>query len=262
MSDESNNNSRSRFRTLIAGGEEKKNAPETDASPLSRLPRMTPQAEKPQTPKAETDTAQTTRVPPPSAPQPAGRASGFKFGPAFWTVTGLLSLIVNAVLIAILIIMFRLLGVVQATSGDVSANLLGGLYSNFEKMDRASIVTNIPVDAQVPLDITVPVQKTTEITLAQDVVISGARVRINTSGIDIDAPANVTLPAGTKMTVNMNFNLQVQDTIPVHLDVPVKIPLAETELHVPFTGLQDVIRPLYCLVEPGALDLDNAPICR
>ena len=86
-------------------------------------------------------------------------------------------------------------------------------------------------------------------------------VRINTSSIDIDAPANVTLPAGTKLTVGLNFDLQVQDTIPIHVDVPVNIPLVQTDLHEPFAGLQDVVRPLYCLLEPNALNLSGAPVC-
>jgi hypothetical protein len=172
-----------------------------------------------------------------------------------------MSLIVNGVLIAVMLIMLRMLGMLQITANDAGSNLIGGLYTNFEKMDRASIVTNIPVDAQIPLNINVPVQKTTEITLMQDAVISGARVRINTTSINIDAPANVTLPAGTILTVGLNFDLQVQDTIPIHVEVPVNIPLAQTDLHVPFSGLQDVIRPLYCLVEPNALNLSGAPVC-
>ncbi|MGC8856918.1 MAG: hypothetical protein ACP5QU_08970, partial [Anaerolineae bacterium] len=150
----------------------------------------------------------------------------------------------------------------QATAGDTGATLLGGLYTNFEKMDRATIITTIPVDAQIPLDITVPVQTTTQIVLAEEARISRARVRINTAGLNIDAPADVTLPAGTPLMVTLDFNLQVQNLIPVHLDVPVRIPLAQTELHEPFVGLQQVIKPFYCLVEPNALTLDGRMVCR
>jgi hypothetical protein len=64
------------------------------------------------------------------------------------------------------------------------------------------------------------------------------------------------------MLVNLNFSLPVQTTIPVHLDVPVNIPMAETELHEPFVGLQEVVRPWYCMVEPGALSLTGQAICR
>lgn len=259
MSDGPNKDIRTHFRKLISGGQEKAVLPETDGSPLTRLPKAPAKTAQMKTPSVEP-----APVPPASTqtpPKPAFQLKGFKFGPAFWTVTGLMSLIVNGILIAVMLIGLNMLGLLQSTTNNVATNLVGGLYTNFEKMDRASIVTSIPVDAQIPLSLNVPVQRTTEITLAQDAVISGARVRINTASIDIDAPANVTLPAGTKLVVALNFDLQVQDNIPIHVDVPVNIPLVKTDLHEPFAGLQDVIRPLYCLISPNALNLSGAPVC-
>jgi hypothetical protein len=265
MTDEANKDSRSRFRSLISSGQEKAPAPEpeADGSPLARLPkgRVKPAQE-------ETPPVDSSPVPPASTrtpPEPVARLRSLKFAPAFWTIASVLSLTINVVLIIVLLLIVpRVLQLNIDLNKFTKINpveLAGGLYKNFEKMDRASIVTNIPVDAQIPLNINVPVQKTTEITLVQDAVISGAHVRINTGSLDIDAPANVTLPAGTKLTVGLNFDLQVQDTIPIHVDVPVNIPLVKTDLHEPFAGLQDVIRPLYCLVEPNALNLSGAPVC-
>ena len=129
-------------------------------------------------------------------------------------------------------------------------------------MDRATIETVIPVDAQIPLDITVPVQTRTQITLSETVNIPNAQVVINTGGLNINSTARVTLPAGTPLMVDLNFNLPVRDTIPIHLEVPVSIPMANTELHEPFVGLQDVVRPLYCLVDPNATGLDTQLICQ
>ncbi len=231
-----------RFHKIISG---EKKIPD---SILERLPKA---SQPSPTPSA-----------PPTPPQPASRLRDLRLGPAFWTVTGVISLLVNGVLIGVLLVLLQMLGQLQATAGDTGATLLGGLYTNFEKMDRATIVTTIPVDAQIPLDITVPVQKTTQITLAEEAHISRARVRINTAGLNIDAPADVTLPAGTPLVVTLDFNLQVQNLIPVHLDVPVRIPLAQTELHEPFVGLQQVVKPFYCLVEPNALTLDGRMVCR
>lgn len=190
---------------------------------------------------------------------------GLKFGPPFWTVTGILSLVVNGILIAVLLVLMNMLGQLQGLQGTASnlgASVLGGMYSNFEKMDRATIKTVIPVDAQIPLDITVPVQTTTQITLAEAVNIPNAQVVINTGGLNINSNARVTLPAGTPLMVNLDFNLPVQATIPVHLEVPVNIPMAETELHEPFVGLQEVVRPWYCMVEPNAFSLYGQAICR
>jgi hypothetical protein len=60
----------------------------------------------------------------------------------------------------------------------------------------------------------------------------------------------------------LNFTVPVQGSVPVHLDVPVNIPLAQTQLQEPFAGLQNVVRPFLCMIEPNALNLDQQPICR
>lgn len=191
---------------------------------------------------------------PPPAPESSRRWS-FKFLPAFWTIASVLSLIVNIVLIIILLLAYQQLDRIrqlQSYGIDRSSGLLGGLYENFVKMDQATIATTIPVDANVPLNIDVPVQTTTQIFLAEPAVIRNAHVLINTGGVSINANARVTLPAETPLMVRLDFPLNVQNTIPIHLDVPVNIPLNQTELHEPFVGLQEVVEPWYCLVQPNA----------
>jgi hypothetical protein len=263
MTKDPRNNPRSRLKDILSAGEEQPPDLEETVSPLSRLPRPHSAPGTAESPLASLPPAGPRRAGASPAPAPVVSASGLaRFGPAFWTVTGGLSLLVNGVLLALLFILLRMLGGSQLTPGDSAAGLLGGLYTNFERLDRASIVTVIPVDAQIPLSMSVPVQRVTDITLAQDVTISGARVRIVTDALNIDAPAEVVLPAGTRLSVSLDFVLDVNNTIPVHLEAPVNIPLAQTELHEPFVGLQDVLRPLYCLVEPNALSLDGLPLCR
>jgi hypothetical protein len=180
---------------------------------------------------------------------------------AFWTVTGAISLLVNGVLLAVVIYLLSTIATLQLTATGAGSTVLAGFYANFEKMDRASIISTIPVDAQIPLDITVPVQKTTMIRLASDATIANAHVRINTGTLNIDAPAQVILPAGTTLEVALDFEIPVQTSIPVHLVVPVNIPLSQTELHEPFSGLQDVIRPFLCMIEPNSLGVTGLPIC-
>jgi hypothetical protein len=207
------------------------------------------------------------KEPPPGPPEPASstpevesKPLRLKLLPALWTFASVLSLVVNVILIAILLIALQMLGALQLTANDQVSGLLGGLYTNFVKMDQATIYANIPVDAVIPLNIVVPVQATTRITLAENVSIPNAHVRINTGALNIDADATVTLPANTPLMVNLDFPLTVQNSIPVHLDVPVTIPLKQTELHEPFVGLQKVVEPFYCLVEPNAV-INNVNIC-
>jgi len=195
-----------------------------------------------------------------TVPGDSPRRWRLKLLPAFWTIASIMSITVNIVALAVIIILLRMLGAVQVTANDQFSGLLGGLYHNFVKMDQATITRVIPVDANIPLNITVPVQATTRITLAETVTIPNAHVRINTGALNIDADAAVTLPANTPLTVNLDFPLNVQNTIPVHLDVPVNIPLNETQLHEPFVGLRQVVEPWYCMVEPNAT-LNSVQIC-
>lgn len=195
-----------------------------------------------------------------SQPADAGYRIQNRLLPAFWTVASVISMLVNVVLIAVLLVALRMLGTIQLTADDQFSGMLGGLYHNFVKMDQATIAANIPVTADIPLNIVVPVQTTTRIFLAESVVIPNAHVRITTGTVNIDADAEVTLPANTPLNVRLDFPLPVQNTIPISLNVPVNIPLSQTQLHEPFVGLQQVVKPYYCIVEPNAT-LNGVQIC-
>jgi hypothetical protein len=60
----------------------------------------------------------------------------------------------------------------------------------------------------------------------------------------------------------LDIVVPVDTTIPIRLDVAVDIPLQETELHEPFVGLQDVVRPFYWLLAPNVRQASDLPICR
>ncbi|MFZ5880506.1 MAG: hypothetical protein ACOY0R_14145 [Chloroflexota bacterium] len=246
-------NSNSRMRTILAGGDEA--APDGEESILARLPKKT------QPHPAPTPAAGSSGTPAP-ADHPARLSRTERAFRAFWTVTGAISLMVNGILLAVIIYLLLSLSSLQSLSSRRDLMILSGLYTNFQQMERATILASIPVDAQIPIDLTVPIQKTTQITLASDTTISNARVRISTASLNIDAPAQVILPAGTVLDVALNFTVPVQGAVPVHLDVPVNIPLAQTELQPPFAGLQKVVLPFLCIIEPNAVDLDNQPICK
>jgi hypothetical protein len=184
-----------------------------------------------------------------------------KILPAFWTVASVISMTVNVILLIVVLVLLRNLPALPDTAPD-PVLLLGGLYDNFEAMDQAHIRTNIPVDAQVPVNFDLQLDSQTTVTLSQDVVVSGAFVRINTPLININAPANVTLPAGTSLPINLKLTVPVQTMISIHLDVPVDIALSQTDLHEPFVGLREIVRPFYCMVKPDALSTAGASVCK
>lgn len=199
---------------------------------------------------------------PASSPPLPGSKTSYNFLPAFWTVTGILSIIVNVVLLAVALIALQMLGTIQLTANDQFSGLLGGLYENFVKMDEAHIKTNILVQKEIPVQFTLNVSGATNVVLTDDVTINNALVTVQTGGLNIvNAQATIVLRAGTPLPVNIqNLVVPVDQRIPITIDVPVDIALNQTDLHIPFMGLQNVVKPFYCLVEPNAI-VNNVQIC-
>ncbi len=268
MTDETQNTPAKKLRTLIGSGK---------TSPMTRLPKKDDSAAsflpKQEEAKPAADVPSLKKVEPPkkikttplSPPKPARVSTPLKlnFGPPFWTVASVLSMIVNVVLIIVLLAL--LVNLRKLNAGNllnVGNSLLGGLYTNFEKMDRANITTNVQVDTTIPVKFDLQLNQQTDVVLSQDVTINNALVTVNTGGLNITrANTTIVLPQGTILPVVLNLTVPVDTTVPITLNVPVNIPLKDTQLHEPFAGLQDVIRPLYCLVNSGALNLDGQPVC-
>ena len=167
-----------------------------------------------------------------------------KLLPAFWTVASVVSLFVNLVLIIVLISLGKRLFEFKKL---IEGQLIGGLYDNFVLMDKAHIITDINVDASIPIQFNLPVSSNTTVYLTKDVEIPNTWVALTTAGqgiaLSINAPADITLPEGTPLDIQLTMTVPVSTTVPVSLPVHVDIPLNQTELHQPFTGLQSVVKP-------------------
>ncbi len=173
---------------------------------------------------------------------------GGKVLPALWTIASTISMVTTVVLIIVVIVLIQELFTLKSLIGG---QLLGGLQTNFEQMDAATIETTVIVDDTITVDDTIPVQFTlslnqnTNVTLTENTTIPNTIVTLN----GVQVPTSIILPAGTILPISLNLEVPVDQTIPillevpVHLVVPVTIPLNETELHEPFTGLQGVVAP-------------------
>jgi hypothetical protein len=160
--------------------------------------------------------------------------------PAFWTITGVISLVVNIILVVILILVGRELFVAKS----LVEGLVGGLHNNFVLMDQAHIKTTINVATTIPVQFELPVKTNTTVVLTEDTTIKGASVTLYTGGLYIEnAPTDIILPAGTNLPIALDISVPVSISIPVQIPVDVDIPLNQTELHQPFVGLQQVVLP-------------------
>lgn len=205
-----------------------------------------------------------------SSPGPASVFKGhrFNFGPPFWTIASVISLAVNVVLAVLLYSAWANIPTidvsgVKASVTDMGAGLLGGLYTNFEKMDRAHIIKTIPVQTTIPVKFDLPINQQTNVILSQDVTIDNALVTVRTGGLNITrALTTIVLPQGTNLPIVLNLTVPVETTVPVSLNVEVDIPLSETQLHEPFVGLRQVVEPFYCMINPFAQNLDGQLFCK
>jgi hypothetical protein len=174
-----------------------------------------------------------------------------------WTVGSVLSILLNCVFLAALIVLGNQLFTLKKMVG---IDLVGGLYANFVRMDEASIKTTITVNDQIPINFNLPISQDTTVVLREPTNIN-ARVTLNTGGLSIvNAPTDIVLPAGTVLPIHLELVVPVQQTIPVTLTVPVDIPLNQTELHEPFTGLQQVVSPLFWLLKPEWTSCRDVPV--
>lgn len=165
-----------------------------------------------------------------------------RFWPAFWTITGTVSILLNIVLLAGLLFVGRQLFVIKAL---VSDDLLSGLYENFVLMDNATISTEVAVSKDIPVTFDLPIEQDLVVTLTQNTSIYGANVSLNSGGVIINSPADIVLPVGQQLPIHLSMSVPVSVTVPVDLNVPVSIPLSSTELHEPFVGLRSVIGEFY-----------------
>ena len=196
------------------------------------------------------------------AAQAKPRQSIFQPGkllPAFWTVASGLSFIVNVILIVTLIILGQELFELKRLVGN---HVIDGLYQNFVLMDNASIKTNIQVVDTIPVNFSLPISQDTVVTLTQATRINNVSIYLNSGGLSINSPANIVLPAGTNLPVHLDLTVPVDTTIPIALNVPVNIPLNQTELHQPFTGLQNVIGPFNTMLDPRISTASQVPMCQ
>jgi hypothetical protein len=196
-------------------------------------------------------------LPPNTSPEPGPGVWRWNFLPAFWTIASILSMAVNIILIIILLLAWQLLNRmgsvqgVQSTAMNRATDVLGGLYDNFVRMDQANIRTNIHVEKDIPVQFSLQVSGPSNVILSAPVRITGARVWVQTGGLTItNADATILLPQGVVLPINIeNLVVPVDQKVPAVLDVPVDIPLSQTELHEPFVGLREVVEPYYCLIQ-------------
>jgi hypothetical protein len=218
------------LNALPKKGEDAKPAADLKSVISKRAKTKTP-ASKPDPKPASAPAASSQPIAEPKLDSHSGSGYGV-WAPRIWTTASIITLTFNIILAIVLIILLinvaRMRASLDQMMGLVPSviDLPGGLYENFEKMERANIQTNVVVEAMIPVKFDLQLNQQTNVILSQDVTITNALVTVNTGGLNISrANTTIVLPQGTTLPVNLSL------TVP------------------------------YCFLEPQAVNMDGQPVC-
>ena len=174
--------------------------------------------------------------------------------PTLWKAMIITSFAINLILIAVLVgmLMFvwrwqpQLIGTIVGVRGFAQGEV-GELRDVVQQLQAAHIKTTIPLNQPLPLKglgVVVPVNQEPTVTLVEPVPLSLAGADIDLGNGNRLRANNISLvlPEGTPLKIKLNMQIPLDDvTIPIKLDVPVDIAMADTELAPQFKRLGNVV---------------------
>lgn len=174
-------------------------------------------------------------------------------------------LIVVGVLAGVVITQYRQINALAQTIPVFAGDNIAELQDVVTQLEGATIRATIPLSQSLSLagkGIVVPVDQTTEVILTEPVPLQLAGADIDLGGGNSLRAQNIglTLPEGTPLRIALKMNIPLDSvTIPVVLDVPVTIPLKDTELGPQFRRLGAVVQRLVTPVEDLLVFPDTPP---
>jgi hypothetical protein len=174
--------------------------------------------------------------------------------PRLWKAMIITSFVVNMILMAVLIGAGYFYWRWKAQIAETTVGVQGFAHDNVaelrdvvQQLQAAHIKTTIPLSQPLPLKglgVVVPLHQEPTVTLVD-------AVPLNLEGADIDLGAgnrlraqniSLVLPAGTPLKIRLDMMIPLDDvTIPIKLNVPVDIAMADTELAPQFRRLGNVV---------------------
>jgi hypothetical protein len=213
--------------------------PSTPSESVSPTP-ATVETPAPAAPAASTPAQAAAEV-----PKESRKSRPRKFWDAAKTLTLLVSMIINLILIIAIVILANQVGAIKLTLNSV----LGQLDSAFEGLGQAVVSDTIKINQQVPVQFDLPLKQDTVVTTQGPVPINTqATFSLGQFG-SINGTVSLQLPAGTSLPVHLEMTVPVSNSIPVVFDQPVSIPLAEKGLGPVVAKLRAALRPIIGLVQ-------------
>jgi hypothetical protein len=158
------------------------------------------------------------------------------------------SFVVTFTLVMILLVvgfvLWQQLPVLQALKDGLVCDTVTGLNRLVDDFENAVITRTISISQTIPVRFDLPLDESTTVQLTESVPLNRPITMILPGGGgQINGTVYLELPNGQNLPVHMRMTVVVDKQLPVQMEVPVSIPLKETELG-------GVIRQLRTLLEP------------
>ena len=155
------------------------------------------------------------------------------------------SFITNLVLIMIVALLLMQSDMLFTVKSEVAEPLLVDLDQAFAALGETTIKSTIYITDTMPVVFGLPLNQNTNMVLTQPVPLSvPAMFILPSGGGSINGTVSLNLPQGQILPVALGINVPVSTTIPVVMQVPVEIPLAESGMGAAIEQLRAVFRPV------------------
>ncbi len=134
---------------------------------------------------------------------------------------------------------------VKAIQDGIACDTITGINSLVTDFEDAVITQTIYISESIPVQFDLPLDKNLDVRLNQDVQLNRpASFVLPAGGGQINGRVYLVLPQDQILPVHMSTSVEVSQSLPVQMEVPVAIPLKETELGKVIVQLRELLEPL------------------
>lgn len=135
--------------------------------------------------------------------------------------------------------------VLHGLKDGLICDTVSGLNTLLVDFESAVITRTIHISETIPVQFELPLDMGVTVRLTDNVAISRpASYVLPAGGGYINGTVSLNLPQGQKLPIRMRTSVPVDQKLPVEMDVPVLIPLRETELGDVIQQLKELLAPL------------------
>lgn len=117
---------------------------------------------------------------------------------------------------------------------QITLSVLAGARTTVAAIGDETLSYTFEVNREIPIAASVPISKSVIVPIRATIPVSTVVIIPVNAGIlgtfDLDVPIRTMIPINLDVTVPISETVEIATTVPVDLDVPIRIPIAETPL--------------------------------